>query len=129
MRGEGLLNREDSPCAADQGARRRMPVLWQDSNSKLQEGEGYFGVECMDGALCLCRPRTVKCSSCAETRFTGNRSTPCLAMISSLCNSQKISFWINHAAGRLQSEHCCALMMRSFELTLVQDSIFSELSG
>ena len=70
----------------------------------------------MDDALCLCRPRTVKCSSCAETRFTGNRSTPCLAMISSLCNSQKISFWITHAAGRLQSEHCCALMFWSFGL-------------
>jgi len=94
----------------------RMPALRRDGSHMFSSGCGYFGAEGMDGALCLCRPRTVKCSSCAETRFTGNGSTPCLAMISSLCNSQKISFWINHAAGRLQSEHCCALMLRSFEL-------------
>jgi hypothetical protein len=32
MRDEELLNREDIPCAADQGARMRMPVLRQDGD-------------------------------------------------------------------------------------------------
>ena len=112
---EGLLSREDLSCAADQGEGGRMPVLRQDGDLVISK-ICYFWGEGMDGALCLCRPRTVKCSSCAETRFTGNRSTPYLAMISSLCNSQKISFWINQAAGRLQSEHCCALILKSFQL-------------
>ena len=58
----------------------------------------------------LCLPRMMKSFSFSDRRFIEKTSIPKRSTIFSLSTSQKSSSQISQAAGRLQSEHLCALI-------------------